>query len=219
MAGFRVRESVLGISNDVVGRTSAVTGTVIVSGDQVTGASFRIDLTTIKVNGKTQPQFATSLDTRLYPVATVILARPVTLGPAFASGATISVTVTGRLTMHGVSRLVTFTISGRRDGTDAAAHRVDPGRLLRLGHHRADRIRLPRLARQPRHGRVPADPQPALTARWPRLAAVAEAGETVLSRSSCRVDASSTSFARAETHLLPAEADLHFVLHAQPGAG
>ena len=124
------------------------------------------------------------------------------LGPALASGATISVMVTGRLAMRGVSRLVTFPVSGRRT-KPRSAHRGDPGRLLRLGYHRANRIRLPRFARQPRNGRVPADPQPALTARWPRLAAVAEAGETVLSRSSCRVDASSTSFARAETHSLP----------------
>lgn len=116
-AGFRVRESFLGIGNDTVGRTSAVTGTVVLSGDQVTGASFRVDLTSIKVNGKPHPQVATSLGTRFYPDATVILVRPVTLGPALASGATISVMVTGRLAMHGVSRLVTFPVSGRRDGT------------------------------------------------------------------------------------------------------
>ena len=116
-AGFRVRESFLGISNDTVGRTTAVTGAVVISGQQVTGASFRVDLTAINVNGKAQPQVARSLDTQLYPVATITLVKPVTLDPAFASGATVSGTVTGRLTMHGVSHLVTFPVSGRRDGT------------------------------------------------------------------------------------------------------
>ena len=39
VAGFRVQESFVGFSNDVVGRTNAVTGTVSLSGDQVVGAT------------------------------------------------------------------------------------------------------------------------------------------------------------------------------------
>ena len=117
VAGFRIRESALGFSNDVVGRTDRVTGAITVSGSRVTAATFRIDLATITVNGKTQPQFTRSLDTASHPVATFTLARPVTLGPAFASGATVTVTGVGDLTLRGVSHLVTFTITGRRDGT------------------------------------------------------------------------------------------------------
>ena len=40
-----------------------------------------------------------------------------TLPPAFASGATITVAATGYLTLRGIPRLVTLTISARRDGT------------------------------------------------------------------------------------------------------
>src|ERR1022692_4224099 len=115
--GFRVHETALGISNDTVGRTHAVTGTIAVSGPNVTAAAFRIGLTAITVGGKTQPQFATSLGTRQYPVATFTLTQPVTLGSAFASGATITATATGQLTMRGISHLVTVTISGRRNGS------------------------------------------------------------------------------------------------------
>jgi polyisoprenoid-binding protein YceI len=117
VAGFRVQESALGFSNDVVGRTDRVTGAITVSDGRVTAATFRIDLATITVNGKTQPQLTRSLDTASHPVATFTLARPVTLGPAFASGATVTVTGLGDLTLRGVSHLVTFTITGRRDGT------------------------------------------------------------------------------------------------------
>jgi polyisoprenoid-binding protein YceI len=116
-AGFRVRESFLWFGNDTVGRTTAVTGTVVISGQQVTEASFRVGLTAITVNGKTQAQFARSLGTRADPDATVTLVKPVTLDPVFASGTAISVTVRARLTMHGVSGVVTFPVSGRRDGT------------------------------------------------------------------------------------------------------
>ena len=115
-AGFRVLESAVGVSNDTVGRTNAVTGTIGVAHGQVTAARLRVDLTTIKVAGRTQPQFATSLDTRDHPSATVTLTRPVTLSSAFTSGATITATATGQLTMAGVSRPVTLTVALRRDG-------------------------------------------------------------------------------------------------------
>jgi polyisoprenoid-binding protein YceI len=117
LAGFRVQESALGFSNDTVGRTSAVTGTLVVSGSRLTSAAIHVDLTAVKVGGKTQPQFATSLGTARFPEATFTLTRAVTLSPAFASGATVRVTATGLLKLNGVSRQVSFTVSGRRDGT------------------------------------------------------------------------------------------------------
>jgi len=117
VAGFRVQESALGFSNDVVGRTDRVTGAITVSDSRVTAATFRIDLATITINDKAQPQFTRSLDTASHPIATFTLVRPVTLGPAFASGATVTVTGIGDLTLRGVSHPVTFMIMGRRDGT------------------------------------------------------------------------------------------------------
>jgi polyisoprenoid-binding protein YceI len=116
VAGFRVPETAFGMSNETVGRTTAVSGTLVVSGGQVTSATFCVDLTAIKVNGKTQPQFARSLDTRRFPAATFTLARPAALGSSLASGGTVNVTATGQLSMNGVTRQVTVTVSGRRDG-------------------------------------------------------------------------------------------------------
>lgn len=116
-AGFRVRENTLGFSNDTVGRTTAVSGAAVLTGNQIASGSFRINLTTVKVGGKTQPQFATSLDTRRYPAATVTLARPVPLSAAFAAGRTVTITAPGELTLRGITRAVTVTITARRDGT------------------------------------------------------------------------------------------------------
>lgn len=116
VAGFRVQESFIGFTNDVVGRTDAVTGTLVIANDQVTRANFRVDLTSIKVGGKSQPQFAKSLDTQVHPIATITMTQPVVLSRTFASGSAVSATVTGWLTMHGTSHVVTVTISARRDG-------------------------------------------------------------------------------------------------------
>ncbi len=117
VAGFRVRESILGVGNDVTGRTSAVTGTAVLTGRQVARATFRVSLDAITVNGKArQPQLVQSLDTAAYPVATVTLARPVTLPAVFSSGATVTRTAAASLTLNGITRPTAVTLSARRDG-------------------------------------------------------------------------------------------------------
>jgi polyisoprenoid-binding protein YceI len=116
-AGFRVQESALGFRNDAVGRTQAVTGTIILSAGQVTSARLRVDLTAIRVNGKVQPQFAASLGVRRYPAATFTLTRPVPLSPSFTTGSIFTATAAGRLAMHGTARPVTVTLRARRDGS------------------------------------------------------------------------------------------------------
>jgi polyisoprenoid-binding protein YceI len=116
LAGFRLRESALGLSNYVGGQTTAVTGTVVISGHTVTAASFRINLTTVKISGKTQSQFAASLGTRDHPVAMFTLTRPVALSRAFTAGRTMKAIAVGELAMNGSVRSVTVTLTGRRDG-------------------------------------------------------------------------------------------------------
>jgi polyisoprenoid-binding protein YceI len=117
LAGFRVPETALGVSNDTVGRTSAVSGSLVISGDRVTSAEFRIGLTAVKVSGRTQPQFATSLHTSRFPVATFTLVSPAAFGASLGTGGTVRVVAAGRLSLNGVTQPVTVTVSGRRDGT------------------------------------------------------------------------------------------------------
>ena len=121
VAGFRVQETAAGFSNDMVGRTNAVAGTAVISDNRITAARFRIDLATVTVNGKTESQFESSLDTSAYPYATIDLIDSTRLSSGFTSGATISVPATSRLTLHGVSHTVTFAVSLRRDGSEVQA--------------------------------------------------------------------------------------------------
>jgi len=115
IAGFRIQQTVLGLTSDVVGRTDDVTGTVTIAGSRVTTASLRVNLRSLTSAGKPAPQFATSLDTQRYPVATLSLAGPVAFGAPFASGSTTTLTATEQLTLHGVTRTVTVPLSARRD--------------------------------------------------------------------------------------------------------
>ena len=116
VAGFRIRESALGFGNDVVGRTSAVTGTIALAGDTVTRARLTVGLADIRVDGKTEEQLARSLATARYPDATFTLSRPVQLSPAFAAGATIRLAAPGVLSLRGLALPVTVILAGRRSG-------------------------------------------------------------------------------------------------------
>jgi len=118
VAGFRVRETVIGFSNDLTGRTSDVAGTLALTGTQVTRAVFRVNLDAIAVNGKTrQPQLVRSLAMATDPDATVTLTQPLPLSPAFSTGAVVSLTTPATLTLHGITRPVTVTLSAQRNGS------------------------------------------------------------------------------------------------------
>ena len=118
VAGFRVRETVIGFSNDVTGRTGDVTGMVTVAGAEVSRATFRVSLGAISVGGKTrQPQLVKSLGVTAHPYATITLTRPVPLAAAFPAGAAVTRTAAAALTLNGTTRPVTVTLSARRDGT------------------------------------------------------------------------------------------------------
>ena len=117
LAGYRVREDFIGPGNSMVGRTSAMTGTVVMAHTEVTSASLRIGLTTVTVNGKAQRQFAKILDTASFPDATFTLTRPITVGSGLVMNKTFAVQATGLLTMHGTTRPVTFQATARYSGS------------------------------------------------------------------------------------------------------
>jgi polyisoprenoid-binding protein YceI len=116
MAGFRVQERALGLSNYTVGRTGAVTGIAVIAGDSMTSATVRVNLTEIRVGGKTSSQFASSLDTSSHPVAVITLTHAVPLTSGFVSGLTVRVRAAAELTLNGASRPVTVMFTARRDG-------------------------------------------------------------------------------------------------------
>jgi polyisoprenoid-binding protein YceI len=114
--GYRVKEVLVGQDNIAVGRTHAVTGQVTIGGSTVTAASFTVQMATIHSD---QSQRDTQFDGRImdvatYPTGTFSLTRPIALAPVPAVGAVKSYPATGKLTMHGHSRQVTFTVSAER---------------------------------------------------------------------------------------------------------
>ena len=116
LVGYRVREQLGGLSalTDAVGRTSAVTGTATLEAEgdalRVTAASFEADLTQLTSDeGRRDNRIRTiGLESDLFPTATFVLADAIDVPAEALTGATVTVTLTGDLTIHGVTKRVSI---------------------------------------------------------------------------------------------------------------
>ncbi len=121
IVGYRVREVLLGQSNTAVGRTSSITGSMTVRGTTITAATFTVDMTTVTSDqSRRDGQFnGRIMDTATYPTATFTLTEPIKLGSVPAQGGQRTFQATGDLTLHGVTKPVTFQVTGRYTGSTA----------------------------------------------------------------------------------------------------
>jgi polyisoprenoid-binding protein YceI len=109
-AGYRVTEVLFGQDTTAVGRTTDVTGTVTVEGDQVTASDFEVDMKTItSPESRRDSQFqGRIMDTADFPTATFTLTAPAALPSAATNNTT---TATGDLTLRGVTKPVTLDVT------------------------------------------------------------------------------------------------------------
>ena len=119
IVGYRVNEVLFGQSHAAVGRTGSITGSMVVSGTTVTQASFTVDMTSVTSDqSRRDAQFnGRIMDTSTYPTATFTLAKPIDLGSFPANGVQRTFQATGTLTLHGVTKTVTFSVTGQYTGS------------------------------------------------------------------------------------------------------
>lgn len=121
VVGYRVREQLGGVTalTDAVGRTSDVTGqaTLAGAGDsvQVTAASFTADVTTLKSDNDRRDARIRQMgiESDSYPEASFTLTAPIDVPAPALTGATAQVTLTGDLTIHGVTKPVSIPAQAR----------------------------------------------------------------------------------------------------------
>jgi len=118
LVGYRVKEVIFGQSHEAVGRTSDVTGTITVSGTTIESATFTADMTTVASDqSRRDSQFqGRIMNTASFPTATFTLTKPIQVGAAPADGVATTHEATGEFTIHGVTRTVTFSLTGKRSG-------------------------------------------------------------------------------------------------------
>lgn len=118
--GYRVQEQLAGIGgNTAVGRTPAVSGSLTIAGTKVTAVTIEADLTGLKSddNRRDGQLSHQGLETSTYPTATFSLSSPIDLGTVPADGTEISVTATGKMTLHGQTKDVQIPLKAKLSGS------------------------------------------------------------------------------------------------------
>ncbi len=113
-AGFRIDEVLSNIGDKtVVGRTPGVEGQIVVDGTVVTGAEFVVDMTGLITDSgaRTGAMRSQSIETEAFPTAGFTLTAPVDFGQIPAAGEQVTVTASGDLTVHGVTRAVELPLT------------------------------------------------------------------------------------------------------------
>lgn len=114
-----ITETIGGLADHQVEGNTDVSGTVVVSGSEVTDANFTADMTTLEftdappgfdVANRARAMERTGLETGEFPEATFVLSEPIPLPDDVTSGEKVTVSATGDLTLHGVTKPVTFDV-------------------------------------------------------------------------------------------------------------
>ena len=126
-AGFRIKESFAGglADHTAVGRSSDVSGSITVAGTKVPAADFTVSLKDLSFSD-TPPGFSAAnranalrsrgLETDTFPEATFKLTEPIEFGAKPAANQTVTATATGDLTIHGVTKQVSFPVEAKVAG-------------------------------------------------------------------------------------------------------
>jgi polyisoprenoid-binding protein YceI len=127
-AGYRVSEVLNGQNNEATGRTTAVTGQLVIAGTKVTTATFSVDITKVS-SGESQRdgQFRNRImNTSQYPTATFEVTSPIELTSIPADLVEITLKATGNLTLHGTTKQITIDLTARRNGADLEVNGTVP---------------------------------------------------------------------------------------------
>jgi polyisoprenoid-binding protein YceI len=121
VVGYRVGEVLIGQNSTAVGRTGKVWGSVTVNGGSVTRGMFTVNMATVTSDqSERNAQFdGRIMDVGTYPTAEFVMAKPILLGTGLSAGTVKHYPAAGRLTMHGVTKLINFNISMELSGNGA----------------------------------------------------------------------------------------------------
>jgi polyisoprenoid-binding protein YceI len=118
-AGFRVQEELAGIgAKTAVGRTPDVTGSLTIEGTTISVTEIEVDMTTLETDNDRRDGAIRNqaIETSQFPTATFTLTEPIELRELPAEGKEVQVDAVGDLTLHGVTRQVTFPLEAQVDG-------------------------------------------------------------------------------------------------------
>lgn len=116
--GFRVAEVLVNIGQtEAIGRTAEVSGSLAISGTLLEQATIEVGLTRIRSDqSRRESAIQRALETAQHPTASFVSSGPVDLGAIPSADQTVTVSVPGVLTIHGVSQEVEAQMEARLAG-------------------------------------------------------------------------------------------------------
>lgn len=122
-----VREQLVGVNlpSDAVLTATGATGSFAMNADGSFSADSKItfDLTTLASDQRQRDDFVkqSTLQTRQFPTATFVPTKATGLTLPIASGADLKFSLVGKMTIHGVTKDVTFDVVAKRTGNELTA--------------------------------------------------------------------------------------------------
>lgn len=114
--GYRVKETLFGQSATATGRTTSISGNLTIAGTAVTKGSFTVQMADVTSDrSQRDDQFrGRIMEVDRFPTATFTLTSPIALSSVPAVGTEVHEQAAGKLTLHGTTKTVRFTVNARR---------------------------------------------------------------------------------------------------------
>ncbi|MDO8390831.1 MAG: YceI family protein [Actinomycetota bacterium] len=111
--GYRVNETINGLDTTANGRTKSITGSLSITGTVVDEAGFTVDMTTFTSSeSRRDGQFdGRIMEVDEFPTAEFTLTEPIDFQQIPTDAGSVTVDATGNLTLHGVTKSVTFELT------------------------------------------------------------------------------------------------------------
>ncbi len=116
--GYRVKEVLNGQDVEAVGRTNAVTGTMVIVGTKATSVDISVDVTKLESDsGRRDDQVqGRILETAKFPTAKLKVSTPIDFGKVPGDREVLSLTAKVSLTIKATTKTVDVTMQARRNG-------------------------------------------------------------------------------------------------------
>jgi len=126
LAKFVVEETLRGLDATAVGTTSEITGEIYLSKDGLYAdlpSLFKVDLRKLETDEGLRDNYikTNTLDTSRFPFAEFKVERVTGFPASYVEDVEVSLTLSGTMTIHGVSKPLTFTVKARQLGNTLGA--------------------------------------------------------------------------------------------------
>ena len=111
--GYRIKEVINTLPKEANGRTKSITGSLTMAGTVVSAGEFTVDMTTFDSgDSRRDGQFrGRIMEVDKFPTATFTLTAPIDFQQIPTDAGSVTVNATGDLTLHGVTKSVTFELT------------------------------------------------------------------------------------------------------------